>query len=65
VLQHEEVFGPVMPGERCRDLGVRRATPNVPMLREGVGISLAGDDIAQNAQAGDAAARAAASPHPR
>jgi hypothetical protein len=54
LLQHEDVLGTVMSGERGRDLGRRGLTPVVPMLREGVGVRLAADDVTENAQAGDA-----------
>ena len=37
--------------ERCRDLGLRGLTPGVPMLREGVGIRLAADDVPENGKA--------------
>jgi hypothetical protein len=54
LLQHEDVLGAVMPGEGCRDLGLRGLTPVVPMLGEGVGVRLPRDDVAENAQPGDA-----------
>ena len=49
LVQHEDVLRTVVPGEGRGDLGLRRLTPVVPMLREGVGIGLARDDVPENA----------------
>ncbi len=54
LLQHENVLGTVMPGEGRRDFRRRGLTPAVPMLREDVGIGVPGDDVAENAESGDA-----------
>jgi len=54
LLQDEDVLRTVVSGEGLGDLGLRGLTPVVPMLREGVGIRLARDDVPENAQAGDA-----------
>ena len=54
LLQHEDVLGAVVTGEGRGDLDLGCLTPMVPMLREGVGIRLARDDVTENAQAGDA-----------
>ena len=54
LLQDEEVLGPVMPGERRDDLGVRRVTAMIAMRGQLLRIAVTGDDVAQNAEAGDA-----------
>lgn len=48
------MLGAVVPGEGGRDLGRRGLTPVVAMLGEGVGVGTTRDDVAENAQAGDA-----------
>ena len=53
LLEHEDILGPVVPGEGGRDLGRRGLTPVVPMLREGLAVRLAANDVRENAQAGD------------
>ena len=48
------MLGPVVAGQGGDDLGLRRVTPVVAMLGEVLGIALARDDVAEDAQAGDA-----------
>ena len=52
LLQHEDVLGAVMAGERRDDSRLRGLTPGVPMLREGVGVGLARHAVADNALPG-------------
>ena len=53
LLEHEDVFGAVVPAQGGDDLGLGRVTPDVAMLGEVLRIALAGDDVAEDAQAGD------------
>ena len=53
LLEHEHVFGAVVPAQGGDDLGLGRVTPEVAMLGEVLGIALAGDDVAEDSQAGD------------
>jgi hypothetical protein len=54
LAQHEDVFGAVMARERRDDLRLRGLTPRVPMLRQDVGVGLAGDDVADDVLPGHA-----------
>ena len=54
LAQYEEVLGAVMPGQRVGDGRLRGLAPMVPMLGQDVRVGLAGEDVAKNAQAGDA-----------
>ena len=54
LLEHEDVLRAVIAGERGDDLHLGGVTPIVTMRREGLRIALPGDDVAEDAQAGDA-----------
>jgi hypothetical protein len=48
------VLGAVMPGECRHDVRLRGLAPGVPMLREGRRSGLSRDNVAGNAQPGNA-----------
>ena len=52
--QHEDVFGPIVPGEGGRDLGFGGPAPAVAMPSQHPRVALAGDDVAEDPQAGHA-----------
>ena len=53
LLEHEDVFGAIVPAQSGDELGLGCATPDIAMLREVLRIALAGDDVAEDPQAGD------------
>jgi hypothetical protein len=48
LLQDEDVFGAVVAHQRGHDLGRRRAAVRIAMLREALGVTLAGDNVAED-----------------
>jgi hypothetical protein len=54
LLEDKDVLGTIVPGEGGRDLLLRDLTPAVAMLRQGVGVGPPRDDVAEDAQSGEA-----------
>lgn len=54
LTEDKDVFGAIGAGQRRDDLGFGRVTPAIPMLGELHGIGLASDDVAENAESGQA-----------
>ena len=54
LLQDEEVLGAIVAGQGRHDLRLRGATPIVAMLGELLRVAVAGDDVAQDPEPGDA-----------
>ena len=48
LLEHEDVFGAIVPAQSGDELGLGCATPDIAMLREVLRIALAGDDGAED-----------------
>lgn len=54
LLEDEEMFRPVVPGQGRDDLGFGRMAPMVAVPRQVRRVAVARDDVAEDAQAGDA-----------
>jgi hypothetical protein len=54
LLEDENVFRAIVARQGCHDLGLRRAAPIVTMLGELMRIAVAGDDVAEDPEAGHA-----------
>ena len=48
LLQDEEMFGPIVPGEGSDDVGLGGAAPIVTVLGQLLRVAVAGHDVAQD-----------------